>query len=95
MANSKKANYILKTVGITLPDYKRENLKVGMSVELEEKVGDKFASRGFLVKAGEAKPNTTIEKLKDENAALTKDNEALTEKVAALTKDNEALKKAK
>lgn len=86
MATVKKANYILKTTGISLPDYERKNLKVGMSVTLDEKVGDKFADRGFLTKANEAKPNTTEEKLKEENAQLKEANAALTKELTALKK---------
>ena len=50
--------YILKTVGINLPNYDRKDLKVGMSVTLEEKVGDGFAKRGFLTKATAAPTKT-------------------------------------
>lgn len=82
----KKVNYILNTVGISLPDYERENLKVGMSVTLEEELGDKFAKRGFLTKANEAKPNTTLEKLKEENEELKKNNEALSKELEELKK---------
>jgi len=95
MANVKKANYILNTVGITLPDYERKNLKVGMSVTLTEKVGDKFAKRGFLTKANEAKSNSSNDKLKEENEVLAKENESLKEQNKALSNELEALKKDK
>lgn len=85
----KKSNYILKAL-VALPNYDRKDLKLGMSVQLEEEVGDKFAKRGFLVKASEAvsKGDKELEALKKENADLVKANEAL-------SKELEALKKAK
>lgn len=71
-----KAQYILKTVGITLPGYERKDLKVGKSVTLDSKIGDGYAERGFLVKAEE-----TITKedngLKAENAKLKAENAKL------------------
>lgn len=87
---SKTVNYILKTTGITLPDYKRSDLVVGKCVQLEESVGDKFAARGFVVKASEAasKDDNALNTLKEKNAKLVKANEAL-------SKEIEALKKAK
>lgn len=81
-----KKVYILKTVGITIPNYDRKDLKVGMSVSLDEKVGDKFAKRGFLVKA-----NAAATKADKTNTALEKANKTLTEKLAVADKALESL----
>ena len=88
-----KKLYILKTVGINLPDYDRKDLRVGMSVELEQKVGDKIAERGFLVKANAAAKKTDkaskaltdkVAELEKANAELSESNKALTEELAVL-----------
>jgi hypothetical protein len=70
--SDKKVNYILNTVGITLPGYARKDLKSGMSVVLTESVGDGFEKRGFLTKASEAlsKDDKVLIALKEENAKL-------------------------
>lgn len=75
----KKCNYILKTVGITLPNYDRKDLKLGMAISLDEEIGDKFAKRGFLVKASEvqSKDDKELSALKKENVALKKELAAL------------------
>ena len=74
----KKAHYILKAL-VAIPNYDRKDLKIGMSVELEEEVGDKYAKRGFLVKASEAvsKDDKALEALKAENAKLKAENAKL------------------
>ena len=88
MMSDKDKVYILKTVGVSIPGYDRKDLKVGMSVTLDSKVGDAFAKRGFLTKADAAAPK--VEKvnkaLQDENAKLLAENEALQEQLKALKK---------
>lgn len=77
--SDKKVNYILNTVGIQIPGYERKDLKVNMSVVLDEKVGDGFVKRGFLTKASDAvsKDDKAIAKLKAENEALKAELEKL------------------
>lgn len=80
----KQSNYILKTVGITLPGYKRKDLKVGKCVVLDESVGDRYANKGFLVKGDKA--------VSDKNniiADLKKENSDLKTELAALKKEKE------
>lgn len=74
-----QANYILNTVGITLPGYKRSDLKIGKCVTLDEKVGDGYAKRGFLTKGDKVASvqDHKLEALKKENDELKKELEAL------------------
>ena len=92
----KESNYILKAL-VALPNYDRKDLKLGMSIVLDEVVGDKFAARGFLVKANAAVSKSDkasddlsekVEALTKDNAALEEANKALSEQLQALTKDN-------
>lgn len=91
-----KVNYILKAL-IAIPGYDRKDLRVGMSVELVEEVGDKFVARGFLVKANaaQAKDEKVLASVNKANAELTQANAVLVKANAALTEEIKALKKAK
>ena len=89
-----KKIYILKTVGITLKGYKREDLKVGMSVNVEEKVGDAYAKKGLLVKADAVAPKSNADDLAKANEQLTKELEGVKSELAESQKANEDLTKA-
>lgn len=95
MSDDKKAVYILMSVGLTLPGYKRKDLKVGKAVTLDEKIGDAYAKKGLL-KKGEAVEKTPLDKelgyatLKVKE--LTQDNELLGAKLSVSEKANQPLK---
>ena len=92
-----KKVYVLKAL-VALPKYDRKDLKIGMSVELDQKIGDAFAKRGFLVKANAAASKTDKgsealkkenETLKEANAALEEANKSLTEQLEEATKPDD------
>ena len=93
----KEASYILKAL-VALPGYERKELKIGMSVTLNEEVGDKFAKRGFLVKASAAKSKVDkgsaaleeqVKDLTEANAVLEEANKSLTEQLEEATKPDD------
>lgn len=87
-STGKQASYILKTVGVNLPGYKRSELKIGMVVVLDEKVGDGYSKRGLLKKGLEVKDakNEEITELKKIKATLEKENGELKSEVKNLAK---------
>lgn len=80
-------SYIVVHDGITLPNYKRDAIKKGVVVELDEKIGEGYCKRGFLLDAKQAAKADPTAKLKAEN-------EALKLEVADLKAENDALAKA-
>ena len=78
--------YILKMI-IDIPNYERKDLKIGMSVSMDETVGDKFAKRGFVVAADMVAPKNEKE--------LAKENAQLKARVAQLEAENKTLSSKK
>ena len=72
-----KKIYVVQTSGITLPGYGREEIKVGVTVELDSKVGEGFCERGFLMDAKKAAPSDGLDSLRAEVTALKKENAEL------------------
>ena len=70
-------SYIVVHDGITLPNYERDAIKKGVVVELDEKIGEGYCRRGFLLDAKTAAKA-------DPTAALKAENEALKAELAAL-----------
>lgn len=65
-----KKTYIVIHDGITLPDYSRNQIKKGVAVDLDQKTGDAYCKRGFLMDAKKAAKTDSSDSLRDENREL-------------------------